>query len=314
VAETRSLWWELAYNNEALKVTVETIELLDRLESVAVTRYESGRTSFQDVVKVRIRRKMLEEEAVTLRRSGGGLRVALLGLLDLPPDTPLETVEPAALAGPIPSLSELYALAAERRQELNVLRARIRRMTYMVEMTETMIQPAYTFGFSRYAPAPAVRAGAAAEGPSFSERIPAAAGAGRPRSPWYGTQDPYLRQTRLRLTALKQELAQALADTRTAVRKAWERLDRANRETALYRDEVVPLAQAALDASTRGYEGGEVAFADVIGSYELWLESGKTLARKRSEQGRERAELVRTVGSSLPGPGTTPRSATKGKD
>ena len=36
----------------------------------------------------------------------------------------------------------------------------------------------------------------------------------------------YLRQTRLRLTALKQELAQALADTRTAVRKAWERLDR----------------------------------------------------------------------------------------
>jgi cobalt-zinc-cadmium efflux system outer membrane protein len=48
------------------------------------------------------------------------------------------------------------------------------------------------------------------------------------------------------------------------VRMGWFELDRARRELFLYRDRLLELSQTSLDVSTRGYESGNVSFADVI--------------------------------------------------
>jgi outer membrane protein TolC len=61
----------------------------------------------------------------------------------------------------------------------------------------------------------------------------------------------------------------------------------------------VKLSQSALDVSTRGYESGTVSFADVIGSYTIWLKASLTLDRKRSDYGIAWAELEQVVGTSL---------------
>jgi outer membrane protein TolC len=89
--------------------------------------------------------------------------------------------------------------------------------------------------------------------------------------PWFGTKDAYLRETWQKLSALKEDLNQAEVSTYRMVRDAWFKLDRARRETALYFDDVVQLSRSAVDVSTRGYESGNVSFADVIDSYMIWL-------------------------------------------
>ena len=59
------------------------------------------------------------------------------------------------------------------------------------------------------------------------------------------------------------------------------------------------LSEAALEVSTSGYESDRVAFADVIASYTLWLDSNLALAEKRSAYGTSLAELEQAIGRSF---------------
>jgi outer membrane protein TolC len=62
---------------------------------------------------------------------------------------------------------------------------------------------------------------------------------------------------------------------------------------------VVNLSQSALDVTTRGYESGQVSFADVIASYTLWLEANLSLADYQRNLGVAYAELEQTLGTTL---------------
>jgi hypothetical protein len=81
------------------------------------------------------------------------------------------------------------------------------------------------------------------------------------------------------------------------VRMGWFELDRARRELFLYRDRLLELSQTSLDVSTRGYESGNVSFADVINSYTGWLDVNLASQRRNSDVGVARAELERRVGA-----------------
>jgi outer membrane protein TolC len=198
----------------------------------------------------------------------------------------------------MPALERLYDIAQKRRQELRRLRAMVGKTERMIEMAETMILPPYTLNFSLYEDEAANMVGAAAEKDPFPTRTEAATGAGLPKMPWLGTEDAYLRETWQWLNALREELKKAEVSTHTMVRIAWFELDRARRETALYSDDVVELSRSALDVSTRGYESGNVSFADVIDSYTTWLRANLMLERNRSDLGIARAKLDRVIGVS----------------
>ncbi len=298
VTAARKAYWDLVYLEQAEVTTREMLILLERLEAVATTRYEAGRTNFQDVIKVRIRRQILEEDLGTLMERQRTVHAKIRELLALPTGTaigaPLHKEPPRA----VPRLDPLYTLAVERRQELRRLRARIRKMERMIELAETRIYPAYTLNLSLYPDEAVNQVGSARVKEPFPTTVTAWAGAGLPKMPWYGTGDAYVREVRQKLEALRQELRRAEERTRYEVRRAWFELDRAAREESLYAQSVVDLSRAALEVSSRGYEAGRVAFADVIGSYTAWLQANLTLARKRADLGIAWAELERAVGAS----------------
>ena len=105
-----------------------------------------------------------------------------------------------------------------------------------------------------------------------------------------------MRQKRL---AMQDELERMQDATLAAVRRKWFSLDQAAREKRLYQDTIVQLSEAALEVSTSGYESDRVAFADVIASYTLWLDTNLALAQKRSAYGASLAELEQAVGQSF---------------
>ena len=284
---------------EVPDLTAEMLALLKKLESVAITRYESGRTSYQDVIKVRIRREILKEDIVTLREKQINLESKMREILDLSPAVELGGPEMVAQTRNVPVLRDLYPIAREQRQELRQLRAQVGKMELMIAMAETMILPGYTLNLSMYGNAPVIAAGSIAKREAFPVQTTASRGAGLPKMPRYGTEDAYLRETRQKLYALNEELKQAETQTNTMVRNTWFDIDKAGREAALYQDEVVKLSRSALDVSTRGYESGNVSFADVIDSYTTWLKANLTLERKRSDFEIAWAELEQVVGTSL---------------
>ena len=299
VTDIRKAYWNLVYLRKAREITAETLGLFRNLESVADTRYRAGNTSFQDVIKIGIRTSILQEELTTLAERQRNLETVLLELMDLPPKSKVGRPADRTPAKTLPALDRLYALAGERRQELRRMRAMIGRSERMIEMAETMVLPPFTLEFSYYENTPIQQVGSAATRPSFPTSTDASRGSGLPKSPWYGKNDAWLRQTRQNLAALRANLRKAEAATDQMVREAWFALDKALRETALYENTVVGLSRSALDVSTRGYESGTVPFADVISSYSTWLDVRTSLARKQSDIGVARAELEQVVGTTL---------------
>lgn len=299
VTEVRMAYWNLIYVIQAKGITADMCELLKRIEAVANARYETGKTSYQDVIKIRINRKILEEDLTTLEERQRNVESKIREIINLPPDSKLGPPDMIPAPLEIPALDKLYGIARDRRQELRRMRALVGKTERMIEMAETMILPPYALSFSFYEDEAINMAGSLAKKDAFPVQTEAATGAGLPKMPWYGVEDAYLRETRQKLYTLKEELNYAEVSTRTMVRSAWFEMDRARRETDLYHKDIVQLSRSALYVSTRGYESGKVSFADVIDSYMTWLRTNLMLARNQSDLGVARAKLEQFVGVSL---------------
>lgn len=300
LAVIQEAYWKLVFTHEAKQITRETLTLLNHLEAVATTRYKAGKTSYQDIAKVQISRQTLAEELVNWQRRQQSQEEGFRALIGLDADTKVARPSKRSPSLRRPAASQLTALALEHRQELRRLRTQVTKMETMILMAETMIQPTLGPNLSRYANRPVQTAGTGAIRPAFSTDNTVQRGAGLPKMPWYGTQDAYLRETRQKLLALRGELVNDEAQTRFMVMERWQVLDQAVREATLYGRSVVDLSETSLSVSTREYESGKIPFAEVIDSHTLWLKSRLTLARKRSEIGRSRANMLRVVGTSWP--------------
>jgi len=299
ITEARKAYWELLFLRKAKNITAVTLGLYRRLEQVATTRYETGSTSYQDVIKVRIRRELLEEDLNTLIERQQNWKSKILEILNLPPETRIGFPENRKPIRALLPLSALYKLAHDRRQELRRMRARVGKMERLIEMAETMILPPYTLGFSFFEDEAVTQVGSVAAREDFSITTKDSIGSGLPIMPRYGIEDAYLRQTQQELNALRRELEKEEAATFTLVRNAWFRLDLAKREESLYRGSILELTRTALEVSTQGYEAGKVSFADVISSYRSWLDANLAADRELSNLGIAHAQLENVVGAPL---------------
>ena len=303
VTAARKRHWQLWYLHRAVWITERTIGLLRELEQVSITRYEAGKTSFQDVIKVQLQGELLEERLTTLREKMLTTHMELREVLHLPPDTQIGVPRVNLDEGEVPELASLYESALLHRQELRALRARLGKMDAMIEMAETALFPGFDVGQSRFKDQAIHQVGTQANQPAAAPGPAAAAAAGQPGKPWFGFRDSALREMRQKRLAMRDDLARLQDATLAEVRRKWFSLDRAAREKRLYLETVVQLSEAALEVSTSGYESDRVAFADVIASFTLWLDSNLALAEKRTAYGTSLAELQRTVGRSFGGAG-----------
>jgi outer membrane protein TolC len=299
VTSIRKAYWNLLFSRKALEITKEILALLTYLEEVATTRYESGKTSHQDVVKVRINREILEENLKTIKERQKNIEIGILALLNLPGDTRMGKPIQSKLVVTVPDLEKLFDLAKENRQEIRRLHAKIGKMERMVELAETMIFPSYSLNLSLNENDAVKSVGTFNQKETFPVSTTASRGAGLPKKSWYGSNDAYLRQTRQKIEALKANLKSLEDKTTVLVRNAWFNLDRSKREDALFANTVVELSKTTLDVSTRGYESGNVMFADVFASYDAWFKANLTLERKRNDIGIFWAELERVVGKRI---------------
>jgi hypothetical protein len=297
ITAARNIHYDLVFNRKAQKITADTVNLFEDLEAVATRRYEAGKTSFQDVVKIHVKTKVLQEDLITLKEMQRSIESRLIALLNIPPTNQIGYPAFVDKAKRPPQIERLYPVANSRRQEILIKQAQLDKMQDVLEMAETRVLPSFTLNYSAFDNQAINNVGSFAKQPPFKTSSAASRGAGLPQDVWFGTNDAYVREIRQQVSALKESLEKTKAEAVNQVRERWFELDRARREKALYQDTVVRLSKSALDVSTSGYESGNVSFADVIDSYELWLSSNLTLEKKRSEYHIAWARLEQAVGA-----------------
>jgi formaldehyde-activating enzyme involved in methanogenesis len=297
--DLENAYWDLVYTTWSLRIIHETMAAFDRLLDVAASLYQSGRTSYQDVIKVTIKIEALQEDLVTLENEADNIKIRLLELMNLPADTRMGPVKTAPLPQTIPEPGALSAMARVHRQELAALRFQISRLQSMLEMSESMKEAPFTMGLSYFEANHVNTAGTGAPQQAFAEKTMASMKNNQPKNPWYGVDGPWVQQTRQTLAGLEYTLTARENETDRMVASAWFKTDKNRRELDLYQDRILPLTKSALDVSTREYETGSIAFSQAIGSYTEWLAVKLTIAQKTRDLGIAFAALETIVGTQL---------------
>lgn len=286
----------LVFTTRSIRIIEETLAAFERLLDVAASLYRSGKTSYQDVIKVTIKIETLKQDRVSLENDAAVIQARLAELMNLPADTRMGPVTAGPLPQTIPDFKVLAAMAREHRQELTALRFQIRRVQSMLEMSESMTEARFTSGLSYWDADHVNTAGTGTSQPAFSEKTMASMKNNRPRNAWYGVDGPWVQQTRQTLAGLTHTLTARENATDRMVADAWARIDKLRRELDLYQDRILPLSTSALEVSTREYEAGAIAFSQAIGSYTDWLSVKLTIARKTRDLGISLAALESVVG------------------
>tara|TARA_B100000614_G_scaffold240440_1_gene240795 strand:- start:556 stop:2085 length:1530 start_codon:yes stop_codon:yes gene_type:complete len=296
--DIETVYWTLVFIDQSIKITHETITAFERLRNVATALYRSGKTSFQDVIKINIKIEELKEDLTTLASRKETDSIQMLELMDMP-HFRMGAIEVISPPGKLPQVSALYDQARRNRQELNELRYQIAKVSSMVEMAESMIEARPDLGFSLSEADFITTTGSDAAKDSFPAKTMAAMKNNSPVRAWYGVNEPWLLQTRQTLESLKSALQAQENATDRMVRSAWFKADKNKREHALYKNRILPLAKSALDVTTKEYEAGSIPFSQAIDSYTYWLKVKLTIARKRSDYGTAFTDLETITGKQL---------------
>jgi outer membrane protein TolC len=278
-------YFELYGVQRALSITHAEEGVLERMETVATTKYSTGEVSQQDALKAQAEISMLRGRIYELEQQEVMLTAKINQLLARRPDKPLGSAVTPPDEGFEVGLETLLTVAKENRPEIRVAEAEIERGQAERAMMKKEFFPDYRLGVEYRD----FRAG--------EDMVMFTVGIDLPI--WLGKYKAGVRQAEKTIESA--EAAKKAAETQTAfdVRDAQFKLVTSRRTLDLYKGVLVPQAQARFDASEAGYRTGRVDFLDLLESERFLLDARVMAATAEGDVGVQAARLERAIGTDL---------------
>lgn len=277
-------WW---YVHAALEINRRHQALYAQLREAAKARFAAGLAPEQDVLQADVERTMLRQEALGLRQQQLAVQAAIDALLNLPGDASLPVPGPLPATNALPPLRALTTFALGQHPSLRALELQERE----AHEQETLAKKARFPNFSVSAGYNSMWDNAAMR-PMIGVSINVPLDQGKRRAEIDAARAG-ARQAAQLLTALSADLGGKVAAAYAAV-------DEEQQSVRLYRDQLVPLAQATLAVSRSEYASGQSSFLYLIDAERRWLDAELGLARSQAALDKGLAELGQRVGTSLP--------------
>ena len=106
-----------------------------------------------------------------------------------------------------------------------------------------------------------------------------------------------VRRDEARLAATQFELADMQTGVREEVHQLTVKTDAARREALLYRDQIIPRTESALETIRTGWQTGQSTFREVLDTHRMLLDARQMFVRAVAEQYQMLAELVLCCGA-----------------
>jgi len=299
LSESRRLYWGLDLAHRSVALLGGIRDIAQQRVSAVQSRYESGQGALADLVQAQIGLELVQTELATAVEERGVTEEGLRALLILPRAATLGLPKGTEKIPAVPELALLVGYAVEQRQELRRMRAMAARMELMIQMTEREVIPGFALEASLFENNPLVQAGTAAVDEPFPLTAGAAEGAGTPKYAFSGRTAGYVRETRERLAALREEIRAEEAASAARVREAWFALDRAHREEQLWAGRIGELTRLAGETLERSYRAGRSTLPEALEAARAARESLLEAARRHAAVGQAWAVLEAAVGAPI---------------
>ena len=304
VRQVKLAYYDLAYLDQALRITGEEEQLLVHYEALAQARYSQGFGQQQEVVKLQAEVTRVLNRRQELLRQRMDFEAALNVLANRPLDTPVPLVEIGE--PPAVGLDEqaLHDTGLSDRAEIRSALLRIESGGHEVRLARRRYRPDFTVGMAwgnvlgrrdepgRTNPPPGN--GRDTYSLTFGASIPV----------FRSSYDAGVREASARLSAAEEAYQDAANGVAFAVRSTAFRLTTIEGQLALFEAALLPQAEQALSATEEAYSAGVTGVLELLDSEEMLLDVRLGLARLQADYMKALAEMERAIGSAFPEEGS----------
>jgi outer membrane protein TolC len=287
--EVRKACADLLRNADEMKLHDRQTSLLKEALGAALAQYTTGKVPQADVLRAQMALTRLSEHLIELEQERDSARSQLNHLRGRSPGEAVEISGTYRTAAVLPSIEELERVAIENRPELAALRKQITKSKDQGQLTRLAMKPDFTLGLG-YMLMPTgsySRSGYMAE---FAMNLP---GFNRAR------HDGETRQADAATDVSQAELDARASAVFLEIRQAQIDLLAAEKRVKLYRDTLLPQAEAAFKASAAAYRNNRSDFANLIDSQNLLLEIESACYKASAATDAGIAQLERATGAPL---------------
>jgi len=269
------------------RLTMETRELLQRLEQVAQARYANGLGSQQDVLRAQLELTDLDSELLAWQNEAHHARVEVNALLARVADAPLAEVQALPDLPPAAALNEAALLErlARHNPQLRIADADIVSAEKSRDLAYAARYPELLLGI-----APTRRNGAVERWDLMLELdLPLQ----------QSTRRAQERSADAQLAAANARRAAGLNAGRAELVRALAELETARRTESLIAHRLLPQGELTYQSALAGYETGRVEFAMLIEAQRQVLKAKQQRLKAQLDAQRRLAEIERLLGEEL---------------
>ncbi|MGD0941579.1 MAG: TolC family protein [Terracidiphilus sp.] len=293
--EVRKICAELMRNADQLRLLERQRSLLKEALAAALAEYTTGKSPQAGVLRAQMALTRLSEQLIDLEAERDDAHAQLNALMGRPPDQAIEISGSYALPRVLPSIEELEQSAIEHRPELAALRAQIAKSRDEGKLTRMAMKPDFTVALGYMLM------------PTGSPARSAYMGEMSMNLPWLNRER---HEGEAKQADAATEVSQAELDARAAtifleIRQAQIELLAAEKRVKLYRDTLLPQAEASFKATVAEYQNNRGEFMSLIEAQSLLLEIQTAYYKASAATDEGMAQLERAVGAPVSKPGNS---------
>jgi outer membrane protein TolC len=275
VARTRAMHARIGYLDRAIQITADTRDMLREFLGVAEARYASGSGIQQDLLQAQVAVGRATADLAGMTRERMAAAARLNALLGRPAGEPIPAVDLPVLDAPPLPLDSLMALAQAGRPALAAARERALAAEAGYRAAGRSAYPDFELRVAWN------------QRPNYTDMGSVALGVSLPI--WGGSKDAPLERAAAAEQAEQEARALELHYETWAELAELEAADeRARTLEAIYRTEILPQAEAAVESALSAYQVGQVDYATL-------LDARLALNRYRIEEVRLAAERLQAA-------------------
>ena len=288
-AEVRKACADLMRNADEMKLHERQASLLKEALAAALAEYTTGKIPQAEVLRAQMALTRLNEHLIELEEERDNARAQLNVLRGRSPDEAVEIAGSYTSLAALPSIEELERIAIENRPELAALRKQIEKSKDQGQLTRLAMKPDFTVGLG-YMLMPA---GSASRNAYMAELAM--------NLPWLNRarHEGETKQADAAADVSEAELEARTTTVFLEIRLAQIDVLAAQKRVKLYRDTLLPQADATFKASTAAYQNNRAEFANLIDSQNLLLEIQTAFYKASAETDAGIAQLERAIGAPL---------------
>ena len=297
ITEIKLAYYDYLFVVEATRINGENQKLLQQMIAIAQAKFRVGQGKYSNVIMAQVELSKLANVIITLEQQRETIIARLNTLLNASADLPLGIPVPVEEERVVSTLSELYALAAQKRQEIQKQKLVISKMGLAVEMAKQMTYPDPTLGASYFE-------NRSIPDLKHTQKMPMTFMTQRTLNPtntaWFGHRDSYVHEVNVKIEAMEHRIEELESKIHFVVKKHHFGMETANRSIRLYRQTLLPQAQQALDAANTAYQAAQIDFLSFLDAQRTLLNLRIKEQQALRDYHQHLAQLEQAVGMILP--------------